>query len=601
MANKINMNPGILRHANTRTGAGVTWERSQFSIALIGPESVRHAAAIEKAGFQIATALSGQDAPALFAQPKSYDAIVLDFNIRDRPPEAILIFARRNSPNSPFVALVPPLDDESYRRAFLAGARDVLPTPTEQSDLVSAIDYTLEPRALTELVQQLQLAQDFDGMPHQTSGEEEPSNLGEGKREAEQEIEVLRRQLESLGNTEQLNARAAIRDRDRALLQQEKAERRALECEDMVSEYSVKNHQLESTHESLRRDIQIAHERLRLMESRFRDAVTHGRALETRLIEKSNPNLQPPSASENHSAADAMQSPGSETSNNNNHCSEVNFPDLEGLWGKYEDSLNHVHMIEKELAMQSTLETVPTRQPVSGSSPLEKSVTTIKISALNKALADSERYEAKVAELADQFEVQTTGESVFADSLALSKEASASHWGYVKLNHAKALARERQLNNENIELAERLTEAHVEISELRNREKQLSNFKAELDSLTREHQTEAQSHQITRARLAEVLKNQSQLTNERNVAQGKEANEQARIEKAMHERDLEAEHFKYHLQAAEEENGIWENKNQVLEAEIEGLRLTIAALKRDREKQKPRPVTFVAQGPKISQ
>ena len=55
------------------------------------------------------------------------------------------------------------------------------------------------------------------------------------------------------------------------------------------------------------------------------------------------------------------------------------------------------------------------------------------------------------------------------------------------------------------------------------------------------------------------------------------------------------------MEAAEAERTLWQKKNQILEAEIEGLRLTVAALKRDRARQTPRPVTFVTQGPKIPQ
>lgn len=124
-----------------------------MTIALIGDDAARHDEVVRRAGYRTLIARTGQEASLLFNAGHAVDVVVLDFAIRGRPPEAILLFARDVLATSPLLALVPATLDEAYRRAFLAGARDVLPSPCRSEDLLDAIDMALEPKVLTALLE----------------------------------------------------------------------------------------------------------------------------------------------------------------------------------------------------------------------------------------------------------------------------------------------------------------------------------------------------------------------------------------------------------------------------------------------------------------
>jgi DNA-binding NarL/FixJ family response regulator len=130
--------------------------RDRFRVALVGKPAVEHAEMIRRAGYVVVAAEDGVAAGRLFRQDaEPYDALVIDFALEGRPPEAVLLFGRRTSPSAPVVALVPADEDEAFRRAFLAGARDVLPSPARGEDILDAVDIVLEPRALEMLVDEL--------------------------------------------------------------------------------------------------------------------------------------------------------------------------------------------------------------------------------------------------------------------------------------------------------------------------------------------------------------------------------------------------------------------------------------------------------------
>jgi|GEM_PF-2017879 len=143
----------------TFTGHDV--ERRSFRIALVGPQAIAHLPLVERAGYQVHTAADGLQAADLFGR-EELDVVVLDFELKGRPPEAILLFSHRTSPDAVMVAMVPAEEDEYFRRAFLAGARDVLPSPARGEDLLGSIDFVLEPRVLADLVDDLRGGGDFD-------------------------------------------------------------------------------------------------------------------------------------------------------------------------------------------------------------------------------------------------------------------------------------------------------------------------------------------------------------------------------------------------------------------------------------------------------
>jgi CheY-like chemotaxis protein len=135
--------------------SGDGFQRKQYQVALVGEEALGHQELLERAGYATVGAKNGEEAATLFSGMEIIDVVVLDFAISGRPPEAILLFARDVLTSAPLIGLVPANKDEGFRRAFMAGARDVLPSPTRGEDLLDAIDLVLEPQYLAEMVARL--------------------------------------------------------------------------------------------------------------------------------------------------------------------------------------------------------------------------------------------------------------------------------------------------------------------------------------------------------------------------------------------------------------------------------------------------------------
>lgn len=179
-------------------------KRQRFRVALVGKKAVVHEELVRRAGYRVELAPDGAIAGRLFRQDtKPFDGLVVDFELDGRPPEAVLLFCRRTSPSAPVIALVPHEDESGFRRAFMAGARDVLPSPVRGEDLLDAIDLALEPRALSLLLEEVRAQGPFD-IPSYNPDEEDA---------LVQEIQRLQAEL-SKRNREQDNSQ---RFREQAL------------------------------------------------------------------------------------------------------------------------------------------------------------------------------------------------------------------------------------------------------------------------------------------------------------------------------------------------------------------------------------------------
>jgi CheY-like chemotaxis protein len=149
------------------------FQRRQYQVALVGEEALTHRELLERAGYSTIGASDGSEAATLFSGMDIIDVVVLDFAISGRPPEAILLFARDVLTSAPLIGLVPANKDEGFRRAFMAGARDVLPSPTRGEDLLDAIDLVLEPNYLSALVAELRGGEQAEGLHF---GQTDPSD-----------------------------------------------------------------------------------------------------------------------------------------------------------------------------------------------------------------------------------------------------------------------------------------------------------------------------------------------------------------------------------------------------------------------------------------
>lgn len=267
------------------TSASPGWRREGFELALIGPEAMRHKELLRRAGYGVRGASSGDRAQLVFADEKAVDLIVLDFALEGRPPEAVLLFSRGTSASAALVALVPSHDAEGFRRAFLAGARDVLPTPSRGEDLLASVDYLLEPRALEATVQRLRAQLGGDetlALPSAPTPEERAALIA-----LEAQVKELRREIERLheqheGELTSLRARLeeAAAERDRATVSRKQARARARSSEQAAKDGQAQVRLLERACEELQLKLKDARVERRSLETRLANAEKRVRTLE---------------------------------------------------------------------------------------------------------------------------------------------------------------------------------------------------------------------------------------------------------------------------------------------------------------------------------
>lgn len=251
------------------------FKRETYSAALVGPEAVRHADLIKRAGYRVTVADDGSAASQLFVG-EPVDIIVLDFALTGRPPEAVLLFSRRTSADAPVIALVPADTDDGYRRAFLAGARDVLPTPSRGEDLLAAIDVAIEPRALAEVIERLRGDDDDDD--DALLSDETPASSAKTtvevervRREYEERVRTLEDDLDSFRR----QALDAVTERDRLVESRANARRRLAEVKKELKERQAHLTMTEQACEALQRKLKDARDHRRHLESKYKRLEKH--------------------------------------------------------------------------------------------------------------------------------------------------------------------------------------------------------------------------------------------------------------------------------------------------------------------------------------
>ncbi len=253
-----------------------TWHRDRYRLALVGAEAAKHRDLVGRAGYVVVVAGDGHEASAIFHETEPFDVVVLDFALKGRPPEAVLLFSRRTSPGAPCIALVASDDAEQFRRAFLAGARDVLPVPARGEDLLSSIDTVLEPRALGELV---------DGLKHEmsrgTRGEavRAPGSANAGVRvivdeRAKEEASALRQQ-----------ALDAFAERDRAVQARASGQKKVTSLRRQIKERDQRLALMERACEELTGKLKALRDERRTFEARALEAERRIALLETALLQ----------------------------------------------------------------------------------------------------------------------------------------------------------------------------------------------------------------------------------------------------------------------------------------------------------------------------
>lgn len=566
--------PTRRRHENTWTGAGITWERSLFRIALIGQVDEEHSNLLLNAGYRVQHAQTGDDASRLFAQKEPFDLVVLDFELADKPPEAILIFARRVSPATPFIAIVDAEQNEGYRRAFLAGARDVLCHPADPQDLLAAIDLSLEPIALTQLVRQLQnedQASAFELGHRQYENVTEP--LGEESSQA-RALKSAQDEIASLKKFRETNERERIREYDRSLKHQEEAELRVVQLEDELGIERKKTKAVQEETSCLKRDLEISKQRQQLLETRFHDAVAKNRTLESRLLAMSSSEGGPDSAG-------GLSEPA--LKEDKTQISGVFSPTPDSLWTSYQDSLLKVRALEKEIATLSDLQGIPNRSSVESLSQAERSLTAVKLSELKEALEEAEGTGQTQARETDHSGGDGGDDvNVFATPEGMSGTATETHLINLKHEHARTLARERALHGQLQDLQSQVTRLQDEVSSPGHAQANVSELQDTLDALSEELAQERKNHGITKERLNNAIDTNVRLAREqRNLDNQRH---QATIAHSAEMRKCEKEIAQLHAERkrAAEEDHSQKERIMALEEELQRLTVTIAALMRDR-------------------
>lgn len=258
-----------------------TWHRDRYRLALVGAEAAKHRDLVSRAGYVVVVAHDGHEASAIFSKADPFDVVVLDFGLTGRPPEAVLLFSRRTSPGAPCIGLVSAEDAEQFRRAFLAGARDVLPSPARGEDLLSSVDTVLEPRALGELV---------EGLRHELHGAGPRAPASTSSTSFGEEAAGFRQQ-----------AMDAFAERDRAVQERASAQKKLTSLRRQIKERDQRLALMERACEELTGKLKALRDERRAFEGRAIDAERRIAVLEAALA---TPGTFHPEASAESAATD---------------------------------------------------------------------------------------------------------------------------------------------------------------------------------------------------------------------------------------------------------------------------------------------------------
>jgi DNA-binding NarL/FixJ family response regulator/outer membrane murein-binding lipoprotein Lpp len=251
---------------------------------------MRHRDLLVRAGYGVRGTEHGDQAAQVFAEPKPVDVIVLDFALSGRPPEAVLLFSRRTSSAASLIGLVPSQDADAFRRAFLAGARDVLPSPARGEDLLAAVDLVMEPRALEAVIDRmrLQLGSADETIPLPPA----PGVHGVRITRLEDDVAKLTKKLslqkrkhaeEMTGLRQQ--ALDAVTERDRLIDSRNQVREKLAISRKEMRETATQLRMMERAAEELQRKLKSARDQRRSFESRLSQAKTRIDTLERSLHE----------------------------------------------------------------------------------------------------------------------------------------------------------------------------------------------------------------------------------------------------------------------------------------------------------------------------
>ncbi|MFZ9886851.1 MAG: hypothetical protein ACO3JL_05040 [Myxococcota bacterium] len=204
---------------------GFVWRRQDFAIALLGQAACSLGPALVAAGYHV-VAHRLAEAEQAFSTEQSPTVMVVDFSDEERPPEAVPLLARSHRAGERFLALVHGHDGGAFRRAFLAGARDVVAWPARTEDVLHAIDAIVEPvalRAAWDRLRQQALREETQGLPPSEHARLEPQRveaiaLAAQLAETQRELERVREQAKEERSRLWAQLVDVMQERDRALV-----------------------------------------------------------------------------------------------------------------------------------------------------------------------------------------------------------------------------------------------------------------------------------------------------------------------------------------------------------------------------------------------
>jgi len=476
------------------------WRRDAYTVVLVGGHAGPHKDLVARAGYRVVVADDGDAASDYFSDGHAADAIVLDFAAEGRPPEAILLFARRTSPDAQVIAIVPANRDDAYRRAFVSGARDVLSAPPRGEDLLAAIDLVLEPRGLQDLVEELRargFEDDQSTMALAEVGDRVSIVRLEAElREARAELERARRETSDATASFRQQALDAITERDRLLEARDDLRRKLSHARRDLKEREAQQSLLERACEELQRKLKDARDQRRDAEARVLESDARIRALEDELEERRGQGFHSPTIE----TKDGVMDP--EAALSARAVDEARLAELDEIYKLYQDSLTRVSDLEARLAAKDA---PPSEDSDVGPPPGE-------ISDATRSTLTHERAELLSRIHALEGELQSREAALFTqrhpddEHVALTLEVALAELNDLREQNAETQAHLETTRLERDGLKRRIGEVEREAADALTRVEELAPVMEELERVRRELLVEKQAHEILRARQGEPVR-----------------------------------------------------------------------------------------------
>jgi CheY-like chemotaxis protein len=478
------------------------WRRDAYTVVLVGPYAAPVRDLVARAGYRVVDADDGDKATDLFARGLAADAIVLDFATEGRPPEAVLLFARQTSPDAQIIAIVPPNRDDAFRRAFLSGARDVLPAPPRGEDLLAAIDLVLEPRGLQDLVEELR-ARGFEddqstmALPH-VEDRVVLVRLENDLREAKAEIERLRREKDEATASFRQQALDAITDRDRLLESRDELRKKLALARRDLKEREAQQSLLERACEELQRKLKDARDQRRDAEARVLEADARVRALEDEVESQRQQSFHSPTIETKDGIVDPEMALSARA------IDEERLAEIDEIYALYQDSIARVSVLESKLRARGELSDEAKESDIGP--------PTGEISDATRSTLTHEREEllGRIEQLEGELATREAALFVTAhpddENAALTLEVALAELTDLRDQNAETLGRLDAARMERDALKRRLTDVEREAADALTRVEELNPLLEELERVRRELLVERQAHEALRSRHDEVTR-----------------------------------------------------------------------------------------------